>query len=187
MRPTEDDGMRRVCGPPGAQAYSWPRPLALDVLRPAVCSENEVERLVRNVVERHRGECLHEHDTARRAESVVQAAVDHDDVAGPQRLRLVLDRPLDLALEDEHDLLRVLVLVPGHFLPRLVPDAAEQHLLAADRVDPHAVDELVGVAAVPGAERSQCLSHPWRETPRRRTTRRCGSRYTRRRRPSIPR
>src|SRR5438067_13532036 len=28
MWPTEDDGMRRVCGPPGTQPYLWPRPLA---------------------------------------------------------------------------------------------------------------------------------------------------------------
>src|SRR5438105_13615363 len=27
MGPTEDDGMRRVCGPPGTQPYLWPRPL----------------------------------------------------------------------------------------------------------------------------------------------------------------
>src|SRR5712691_10919484 len=30
MRPTEDNGMRRVCGPPGTQPYLWPRPLTTD-------------------------------------------------------------------------------------------------------------------------------------------------------------
>src|SRR5437868_4663494 len=155
--------------------------LALDVGRAAVGPENEVERLIRNVVERYRGERLHERDPARRAERMVQAAVDDDHVARPERLRLVLDRHLDLAFEDEHDLLRVLVLVPGHFLPRLIPDAAEQHLLAADRVNPHAVDELVRVAPVPGAERPWRLSHRWRGTPRRRSTRPSESRSPRRR------
>jgi len=29
MRPTEDNGMRRVCGPPDAQPYLWLRPLSL--------------------------------------------------------------------------------------------------------------------------------------------------------------
>src|SRR2546428_81960 len=33
MRPTEDNGMRRVCGPPGTQPYLWPRPLAMRRLR----------------------------------------------------------------------------------------------------------------------------------------------------------
>ena len=126
---------------------------ALHVRRAAVGAEHEVEVRVRDVVERHRRERLHERDAVLREELVVQAAVDDDDVAGAQRRRVVLDRHLDLAVEDEHHLLGVVVLVPRHLLAGRVLDAAEQHLLAADRVQPHAVDELPRVAPVPGAER----------------------------------
>ncbi len=106
-----------------------------------------------------------------REELVMQPAVDDDDVTGAEHRRLLLDRHLDLALENEHHLLGVVVLVPRDLLARRVLNPAEQHLLAADRVQPHAVDEFPGVAAVPGAKRPRLrvlLRPRHRRMPRRR-------------------
>ena len=50
------------------------------------------------------------------------------------------------------DLRRVLVGVAGDLLAGLVLDPAQQDLVAADRVQPHAVVDLVWLEAVPATE-----------------------------------
>src|ERR1700730_3582407 len=154
--------------------------LALDMAGAAVRAENEVEPAVRHVVERHRRQRLHEGHAAGRAQRGPQPAVEDDHVPGAQRARLVLDRHLDLAVDDEHDLFRGVMPVPGHLLARVVLHPAEQHLLAADCVQVHTVDELERLGAVPGAERPLRLSHRSRETPPRRSTRPSSPRDARR-------
>ena len=56
----------------------------------------------------------------------------------PSSLRLVADRHRHRALEHQHRLLGVLVAVALDRRPRLVDDVAEEHLVAGNRVEPHA-------------------------------------------------
>ena len=65
---------------------------------------------------------------------MLDAAIDNHDIARLQGAGLGAHRHLELAFEYEHHLLGVLVRVPWHGCAGFVPDAAEQHLLAADRV-----------------------------------------------------
>jgi hypothetical protein len=110
------------------------RALTLDVLGAAVRAEHEVAFGVRDVIEWHGRERLEELDAALRAQLVLDPAVDDGDVAGAESARLVADRHRHLAVDDRHQLLRLRMGVSGDVLPRLVAHAAEQHLLAADRV-----------------------------------------------------
>jgi tetratricopeptide (TPR) repeat protein len=61
------------------------------------------------------------------------------------------------------------VRVPRYLLPGLVLHAAEQHLLAADRVQPDSIGELQVVAPVPGPERAR-LKHRRSGSPNHRST-----------------
>ena len=106
-----------------------------------------------HVVAQHRRERLDERHAALRVELVLDPAVDDDDVAGAERLRLVADRHRHVALDDPHDLLRGRVRVPcARVVPGSYVDVAEHHLLAADRVDRHAREEGVAIHAVPRSE-----------------------------------
>jgi hypothetical protein len=100
---------------------------------------------------------------------VLDAAVDADHVAGAKLARLVADGHRHRALHDGHELLGVLVGVALDLLAGLVLHATEQDLVAADRVQAHAVDELERRHAVPGAKaRALRHRHPRRPARRRR-------------------
>src|SRR5919106_2695208 len=145
------------------------RGLPFDVEPPAVGSEDEVVVAIADVVERHRRERLEERHAALRAQLVLDAPVHHARVAGSERLRLVPDGDLDLAVDDHHGLLGVLVGVAAHGRPGLVGDLTEQHLLAADCVERHAGEDAERVAARPAAEGRDPLrvSHRRAGIPRR--------------------
>ncbi len=133
-------------------------------IAPAVWPEHEIALPVRDVIERDGRERLEERDAGLRVERMLDAAVDDDHVARRERLRRTGDRHRDLTVEDHHDLLRVLVRVQRHLLAGRVGGAAQAHLLAADRVQVHAVAEFVRRHVVPGAERA--VSHQMPMTSR---------------------
>ena len=85
--------------------------------------------------------------------SCSEAAADDDHVARHEGAGLALDRHLDGAVGDHHHLLAGLVAVQRHLLAGVVRDPAQQHLVAADRVQADARVDLVAVDAVPGAKR----------------------------------
>src|SRR4051812_39778512 len=142
-------------------------PTSAGHVRRAALGQDEVGVAVGHVVERHGRQRLEERHPALGVQLVLDATVDADDVAGAQLARLVADRHRHRALHDGHELLRVLVGVALALLARLVPPPAQQDLVAADGVQPHAIDELEGLAAVPGPERGR-LRHPRPRSPRRR-------------------
>src|SRR5215211_280886 len=125
---------------------------AFDVPRASVRTQHEVTPAVGHVVERDRCERLDERAATRRVELVLESAIHDHGVARRQRAGLALDADRDVALEDQHHLLGVLVSVPGHLLPGLVGDPAEQHLLTADRPQVNPAGELVGLDAGEAAE-----------------------------------
>src|SRR5690349_11708990 len=84
---------------------------------------------------------------------MLHAGVDDDDVASVEGPRVSANGHLELALEHVHELLGVLVRVPWHLGSGLVADAAEQHLLAADRLEGDAREQRQGLAAVHALER----------------------------------
>ncbi len=104
------------------------------------------------MVAQHRCERFDERHPALRVELVLDPAVDDDDVARAERLRLVSDRHRDVAVDDPHDLLGGRVRVSRDPRPRRVLDVADHHLLAADRVDRHPGEEGVAIHAVPRPE-----------------------------------
>src|SRR5215207_1343947 len=97
------------CSPPSAVS-------ALDVRRATVGAQHEVAFTVGDVVEGYGREGLHERDAPLGVELVLETSIDHHRVARLQRSSLVLNRDGHLALEDVHDLLRLLVAVSAHFL-----------------------------------------------------------------------
>jgi hypothetical protein len=88
-------------------------------------------------------------------ELVLDPAVDDAHVAGTHLARLVPDRHRHRAVEDQHHLLGVLVAVARDGRPGRVRHVAEEHLVARDRPEPHAVEDGVGLSVVERGERRQ--------------------------------
>src|SRR2546429_1304773 len=129
--------------------------LPLDVSSAAVRPEDEVALAIRHMVEGDRRERFEERHARRREEAVTAPAVDHHDVTCPDVPLLVLRLDGHLAVDDRHDLLGVLMRVLRNLLAGVVGHSAEQHLLAADRVEVDAIDEQPRLLIVPRAERGR--------------------------------
>jgi hypothetical protein len=110
------------------------RTLTLDVGAAVLRPKNKVPLDVGNVVEWNGRERLEEGATALRAHFVLETPADNDRVAGPEPAGLALDRDRGISFEEHHHLLAGLVRVCGDACAGLIGDAAQEHLVAADRL-----------------------------------------------------
>ena len=128
--------------------------------RASEVAEHEVALAVRDVVERHGRERLDELRAVRRAE-LLDAAVDHAQSPAPSVARL----PPTVSSSSPSVTTITCSVCSWRVRPdaeaRAVVHAADEHLLAADRVDVHARERARPAHAVPGPERG--VRHHGRE------------------------